>query len=243
MARQTGPNPDHPAVAWDSVREGVGGSYVDVTCPDCDACRPELAKIVRNRIKSGIFTGRCRRDAHRSAIPRPLSVAHSAVDWTSSFIADHAEWVPVTCPVCREKRNLAAKSVRNQIKRGRFTGLCQRDRLVGKVRSDSPSQPSSPFVDWSDVELVREKGSVERRRTMIRVHCPECSVVRLVSPTYLRLLIRAQAPSPHRRSQDGGHARTSRRPSTTQRDRSIPSRTRRANLGVRVRARYSFPRT
>ncbi len=196
--------PRHPAVSWERAVLIPAGHRVPVTCPVCGEERLELAKSVRYRIRRGAFTGRCRRDSHPSTAPFSTSQLHPAVDWSTLFVRDHREWVRVACPVCQETRELTAKSVRYQVKRGIFSGLCSHDRLVGKVRSDSPDRPYSPWVDWSDFELVPERGSPGRRRALIRVHCPDCDAVRLMNPTYLRLLIKADSFRPecqmHRRS-------------------------------------------
>jgi hypothetical protein len=92
--------------------------------------------------------------------------------------------------VCGERRALDAAQVRSRINRGRFTGVCRRDRMRSRTPLPREDEPESDGVDWSDTTMVAE-GSTGRRRTMVRIHCPACGEVRLVHPTYLRLVILA----------------------------------------------------
>lgn len=191
MVKFPGANPVHPAVDWDTVIFRNNEQWVQITCPVCQGVRFNIAKSVRLRIKKGLFTGHCRRDAHVSTRSTGAEVEHPAVDWHTLRIDRGAQWVTVRCEVCCEKRDVLAKSVRSQLKREAFTGLCRRDRLVRKERRDSPDKPYDPGVDWDDVEIVVENGARPRRRTMVRVHCPDCPGVRLMHPSYLGELIRA----------------------------------------------------
>jgi predicted RNA-binding Zn-ribbon protein involved in translation (DUF1610 family) len=116
--------------------------------------------------------------------------SHPAVRWGSTVADGSSTSAEVTCPICGESRVVEAKSVRYRIRRGGFTGLCARDRLIGKRRVDSRDRPEYPGVDWEDTEVVPE-GASGRRRTLVRVHCPTCGDARLLHPAYLRLMIHA----------------------------------------------------
>ena len=83
---------------------------------------------------------------------------HSAVDWTTVRTSSHGELVEITCPICHEVREVTARQVRYQVRTGRFTGRCSRDRLVNHSRSDSPLLPPADNVDWTDRVLATEAG-------------------------------------------------------------------------------------
>ncbi|MBA4180766.1 MAG: hypothetical protein C0506_09280 [Anaerolinea sp.] len=76
-----------------------------------------------------------------------------------------------------------AASVRRQMRSGTFTGRCSRDRLIGAKRGHGRTEPDNPWIDWHDREIVKE--GPNRRRTMIRIHCPQCGSVRLSHPSAL----------------------------------------------------------
>ena len=201
--------PAHPSVSWLFDLPGSHGrTFARVTCPDCRRTRLEPARRVILALRSRNFTGRCPEHVAGARNRGEERLVHPAVDWTSAAVRNGTQIVRVTCPVCYDPRDVPSRSVRAQIKRGTFTGVCGRDRLLGKRRSDSPEPPYSPFVDWSDCEVVPERtnSGAARRRTMIRVRCPVCSEVRLQHPAHLRLVILAGAFHPecsrHRRRGD-----------------------------------------
>lgn len=78
--------------------------------------------------------------------------------------------------------------VRYAIRRGRFTGYCYRDRLLGKERTDRLPRPPHPQVDWSDtrIETVRRQ-----RLTRVAVVCPICGVRRYTHPGAVAAKIRS----------------------------------------------------
>lgn len=194
MPRQS--RPPHECVDWAAtVRDHSGQLRVAVHCPDCTAPRMELAKSVRKRILDGTFTGRCRqhRLASTGSVTRPFD--HPAIDWNATARTAGGPRVQVTCPHCKQSRNVDAKAVRQQLRSGKFTGLCRADRLLGKKLPNSEARPYHPFVNWDDWEVVTD-GDQHRRRTLTRVACPECTTVARYNTAYLVRLIRTGRFSP-----------------------------------------------
>ena len=188
--------PAHHLVNWGkTARDGSGRLRVAVRCPECSTDRMELATSVRKRIVAGTFTGRCRR--HKLG-RRPISPewpVHPAVDWEKVHRRDGALVVDVTCPNCHQVRNVEAKSVRYQVRNGRFTGLCRADRLLGKKLPTSQERPYHPDIDWDDWEVVVDQAQ-QRRRSMTRVRCADCSEVTLYNTAYLIRLVKGQRFTP-----------------------------------------------
>ncbi len=184
-ATQVLSQPAHPAVDWGTLTSGPGAALVRVTCPVCHAAKMRPAKEVRSWIKRGVFTGLCLRDGQQQARQMRESAAppHRAVDWGTLTCGLGTALVRVTCPVCAATTMRPAKEVRWRMKRGVFTGLCLRDRLIGKHRSDSPQRPTHPAVDWTDTVAVEQRNG--SRRSNVRVTCPVCGAVRLCEPPRL----------------------------------------------------------
>jgi ribosomal protein S27E len=186
MVKFEAANPPHPAVDWERTESRAGSRWVAVTCPGCHAPHLERAKSVRYRIKMGRFTGLCRKDGR----PRPSGAAafppHPAVHWDSLRIRDGIQCVLVACPVCGDSRELEAKAVRNQLRRGTFTGRCFHDRLIAKAQTPRPAPVG---FDWEDRQVITEAGG--RRRTMVRIRCPHCDAVRLGHPSHVARAIEA----------------------------------------------------
>ncbi len=194
MPRQS--RPPHEFVDWaTTARDQSGQLRVAVHCPGCVGPRMELAKSVRKRILDGTFTGRCRRHrlASTSSVPRPFD--HPAIDWNMTTRTAAGIRVQVTCPHCKQSRDVDAKAVRQQLRTGKFTGLCRADRLLGKKLPNSEARPYHPYVNWDDWEVVTD-GDQRRRRTLSRVACPECSTVARYNTAYLVRLIRLGRFSP-----------------------------------------------
>jgi hypothetical protein len=95
-------------------------------------------------------------------------------------VRDGIQCVQVTCPVCGESREIEAKAVRNQLRRGTFTGRCFHDRLIAKAQT---ARPAPVGFDWDDREVVTEARG--RRRTMVRIKCPHCDAIRLGHPSHV----------------------------------------------------------
>lgn len=168
---------EHPAVDWNVQESQNGECLVRVTCPHCGEVRLDRAKSVRYRLRRGSFTGFCRRDSQREyRLREGLEVRESK-----------EKVVDVVCPICHESRKVNAQVVHRQKRNGTFTGRCRADRLVGERRSNAQPRPDGGGIDWNDVELVRQ-GS--RRRTMVRVHCPNCGRVRLMLPSLVARKLR-----------------------------------------------------
>lgn len=182
MGRLTGENLPHSAVDWAQQRREDGRAFVHVTCPVCGEVRWELAKSVRHRVSRGIFTGNCHRDANVPRSKRAPAPAHAAINWDNSQRVAGALLVEVTCPLCNEPRMVEAKAVRHQLKLGVFTGLCVRDRMLGRRRSQV-ARPPHRWVDWGALEVVPEGPGSTRRRTKVRVTCPDCLASRLLTPS------------------------------------------------------------
>jgi predicted RNA-binding Zn-ribbon protein involved in translation (DUF1610 family) len=198
MAKAEAANPPHPAVDWERTEAREGTHWVTVRCPQCCAPHLERAKSVRYRIKMERFTGLCRKDSRARPSGPEAFPPHPAVHWTSVGIRDGIQCVPVTCPVCGESRELEAKAVRNQLRRGTFTGRCFHDRLIARVQGERPAPVG---FDWDNREVVTEAGG--RRRTMVRIRCPRCGSVRLGHPSHVARTIEAGTFKPecsfHRR--------------------------------------------
>ncbi len=88
------------------------------------------ASEVRNRIKTGMFTGYCYKDR---LLQRPRAdtlphLDHPAVDWNEKSIISHGRQrlthITVVCPKCRQKRHARPNLVAAKIRAGKFTGLC-----------------------------------------------------------------------------------------------------------------------
>lgn len=129
--------PTHPAVDWTTLRrsEETGLSIVDVRCLLCGLVRPTSAGTVTHRVKLGAYTGFCPRDRNlgRRLVERP---DHPAVRWSGPVVRkpsgqrETRAWV--TCPDCREERDLNRKWVAYQIEAGRFNPTCQPCRSKSK---------------------------------------------------------------------------------------------------------------
>lgn len=178
--------PSHPAVDWATFARSKGDATVHVTCPKCGVSRPETAKLVRYRISKGRFTGLCQRDAGIVRSELAARPEHPAVNWDALDTQRPGTRVLVTCPVCNERRWLEAKSVRHQISRGTFEGVCLADRFV--ARGPMESWPVAKGLDWNDSVMVTEADG--RRRRMIRVRCPVCGKVRLSHASHLAESVR-----------------------------------------------------
>ncbi len=177
QARSDGMVPSHAAVHWDVTERRRGECWVEVACPHCGILRFELAKSVRYRLRRGTYTGLCRTDARKGRVSELEPVAFPGTRAT----------VSVTCPICGEERLVSGASVRRQLKQGTFTGRCMRDRLIGSLRA-TREKPANPWIDWHDREIVNE--GPNRRRTMVRVHCPQCGEVRLSHAGLLERAVR-----------------------------------------------------
>ena len=120
------PEPSHPAVNWDSLLPGAEGATVEVTCSVCHVARRVPAKSVRYQLRARAFTGLCRKDGRWI----PDNPSHPAVNWESLRKDPGESTVEVTCPRCMEPRRVSAKTVRYQIRKGDFTGLCPKDHTA-----------------------------------------------------------------------------------------------------------------
>jgi len=74
---------DHPSIDWNATRRTAAGLRVQVTCPHCQQSRDVDARAVRQQLRTGKFTGRCRADRLLgkklpNSQDRP---AHPFVDW------------------------------------------------------------------------------------------------------------------------------------------------------------------
>jgi len=187
--RQLNDQPPHSSVDWSTLRMGLGGKVVSVTCPVCGEVTLRPAKEVRSRIKRGIMTGLCRRDGKRQVKKlreEPLP-EHALIDWQSLAPSLTGPRVRVVCPVCGEGRMVDAKNVRRQLRQQVFTGRCPQDRLVGRSRAGNPPLPSHAGVEWTNLQIVVEGDG--RRRAMIRVTCPVCGELTLYDRRRLVALI------------------------------------------------------
>ena len=184
--RETLQRPEHPAVDWTGTSFTGGQTVVRVTCPDCLEPRLEAAKSVSFRLRKRKFSGRCwtcsRRVTRQAGYPN-----HPAIDWTSKRPGAGEQLVAVTCPVCSAIRWLGAKGVSRAVARGTFTGHCLADRFVGRIPLEG--RPQAPGVEWRDARLQWETGL--RRRTMVRVRCPDCEVDRWCHASHVAKAIQA----------------------------------------------------
>ena len=139
--------PSHAAVDWERGDRLHGPAWTIVTCPVCGQERVVSAKQVRKQIRTGHFTGRCRRDKGVGsgvdvALDRP---SHAAVDWTDERRVGGRRRVAVICPVCGERRYASGASVRYQLHWNRLTGLCNRHGHVKSGRLLTQMAASSPM--------------------------------------------------------------------------------------------------
>jgi hypothetical protein len=123
--------PPHSAVDWSDARRVPprGEAVADVSCPVCSERRQVRVTELRRRILRGAFTGRCR----RHPLGQALEAAHPTVDWTTFRRAPTGWVVSVACPLCPARREVRARAVRYELRKGEFTGRCatHRRRPIG----------------------------------------------------------------------------------------------------------------
>lgn len=110
---------------------------------------------------------------------------HPALDWSKTRVSSTGRrQVETTCLVCGSKRWEDWASARYRIRAGNYTGVCKKDRLLG--RATAP-RLAHPCVDWSDTVLVTVG---KKRFTRVAVTCPKCHEKRYAQPGALNQRIR-----------------------------------------------------
>lgn len=110
--------------------------------------------------------------------------SHPAIDWSRERVSEGRRQVETTCLVCESKRWDDWASVRYRIRAGTYTGVCRKDRLLGKVTAP---RIAHPCVDWSDTILVTIG---KKRFTRVAVTCPKCRAKRYTQTGALNSRIR-----------------------------------------------------
>lgn len=130
--------PAHAAVDWSTLRFGER-CEVKVTCPVCGDQRFTGASPVLHRIRTGVFTGRCKLDTRIGVRLKPSSViVHPQVDWQDTrYLANgrkhRLRYVAIVCPKCDGRRYQQACSIEAYITSGTFSGICRPCRDAGMV--------------------------------------------------------------------------------------------------------------